>query len=103
MPPGPFIPVLEETGMIHDVGRWAIQKAMEDHVRWRAAGLRAVRIAVNVSPRQLRSPDSSPNSSTSIGIDEAAAAGLELEITESLVMDDIDHRSPASTRSERWA
>src|SRR4030081_3800451 len=50
VPPGRFIPVLEETGLIHEVGRWALRKAIEDYLRWRTAGLAAVRIAVNVSP-----------------------------------------------------
>ena len=52
--PGRFIPILEETGLIHDVGRWALRKAIEDYQRWRNDGLPAVRIAVNVSPLQLR-------------------------------------------------
>jgi diguanylate cyclase (GGDEF)-like protein len=52
--PARFIPILEETGLINDVGRWALRKAVEDYLRWRAAGLAAVRIAVNVSPLQLR-------------------------------------------------
>ncbi|MGZ5234570.1 MAG: putative bifunctional diguanylate cyclase/phosphodiesterase, partial [Burkholderiales bacterium] len=54
VPPGQFIPVLEETGLIYQVGRWALRKALEDYLRWRTAGLGAVRIAVNVSPLQLR-------------------------------------------------
>jgi EAL domain-containing protein (putative c-di-GMP-specific phosphodiesterase class I) len=40
--------------LIHEVGRWALQTAIEDYLRWRAAGMTAVRIAVNVSPLQLR-------------------------------------------------
>ena len=54
VPPGRFIPILEETGLIHEVGRWALRQAIADYLRWRAAGLPAVRIAVNVSPLQLR-------------------------------------------------
>jgi EAL domain-containing protein (putative c-di-GMP-specific phosphodiesterase class I) len=52
--PGRFIPILEETGLIYEVGRWTLRKAIEDYLRWRSAGLAAVRIAVNVSPLQLR-------------------------------------------------
>src|SRR5678815_4853312 len=54
VPPGRFIPILEETGLIYDVGRWALRQAIHDYLRWRAAGLSAVRMAVNVSPLQLR-------------------------------------------------
>jgi EAL domain-containing protein (putative c-di-GMP-specific phosphodiesterase class I) len=89
VPPGRFIPVLEETGLILDVGRWALRKAIADYLRWRDAGLPAVRIAVNVSPLQLRSPDFSAEIRQVIGIDPHAADGLELEITESLIMEDV--------------
>jgi EAL domain-containing protein (putative c-di-GMP-specific phosphodiesterase class I) len=90
VPPGHFIPVLEETGLIYDVGRWALRKAIEDYLRWLKAGLAAVRIAVNVSPLQLRNHSFAAEIEREIGIDAQAAAGLELEITESLIMEDIN-------------
>ncbi len=89
VPPGRFIPVLEETGLIYDVGRWALRQAITDYLRWRAAGLAAVRIAVNVSPLQLRNRGFVEEIRQTIGIDAHAAAGLELEITESLIMEDV--------------
>ena len=89
--PGRFIPILEETGMIYDVGRWALRKAIEDYLRWQSAGLPALRVAVNVSPLQLRSRGFVAEISEAIGIDARAVAGLELEITESLIMEDIKH------------
>ena len=89
VPPGRFIPILEETGLINDVGRWALKKTIADYLRWRAAGLPAVRIAVNVSPLQLRNRGFIAEIGQTIGIDSNAAAGLELEITESLIMADI--------------
>jgi EAL domain-containing protein (putative c-di-GMP-specific phosphodiesterase class I) len=91
VPPGRFIPILEETGLIHEVGRWALRKAIAEYLRWRAAGLPAVRIAVNVSPLQLRNRGFIAEIQQAIGIDPAAAAGLELEITESLIMEDVKH------------
>jgi diguanylate cyclase (GGDEF)-like protein/PAS domain S-box-containing protein len=91
VPPGRFIPILEEIGLIREVGRWALRKAIEDYLRWRAAGLAAVRIAVNVSPLQLRNRDFIAEIKQAIGIDAQAAAGLELEITESLIMEDVRH------------
>jgi len=91
VPPGSFIPVLEETGLIHEVGRWALRKAIEDYRGWRAAGLAAPRIAVNVSPLQLRSRGFVAEIEQMIGMDADAAAGLELEITESLIMEDVGH------------
>ena len=91
VPPGKFIPILEETGLIYEVGRWALRKAIEDYLRWRSAGLTAVRIAVNVSPLQLRNRGFIAEIEQVIGIDAHAAAGLELEITESLIMEDVNH------------
>ena len=87
--PGRFIPILEETGLIHEVGRWALRQAIEDYLRWRAAGLPAVRIAVNVSPLQLHHRGFIAEIEQVIGIDVHAVAGLELEITESLIMADV--------------
>ena len=89
VPPGRFIPILEETGLIYDVGRWALRRAIADYLRWRAAGLAAVRIAVNVSPLQLRHRGFVDEIRQVIGIDAQAPAGLELEITESVIMEDV--------------
>jgi diguanylate cyclase (GGDEF)-like protein/PAS domain S-box-containing protein len=91
VPPGHFIPVLEETGLIYDVGRWALRKAIEDFLLWRKAGLAPVRIAVNVSPLQLRNRGFIDEIRQLIGVDTNAAAGLELEITESVIMEDVNH------------
>jgi diguanylate cyclase (GGDEF)-like protein len=90
VPPGRFIPILEETGLIYDVGRWALRQAIKDYLRWRAAGLPAVRIAVNVSPLQLRHRGFVDEIEQAIGVDPQAAAGLELEITESVIMEDVN-------------
>jgi diguanylate cyclase (GGDEF)-like protein/PAS domain S-box-containing protein len=91
VPPGHFIPVLEETGLIYEVGRWALRKAIEDYLRWRRMGLVPVRLAVNVSPLQLRNRGFVAELRQKIGVDSNAAAGLELEITESLIMEDVKH------------
>jgi EAL domain-containing protein (putative c-di-GMP-specific phosphodiesterase class I) len=87
--PGRFIPILEETGLINDVGRWALRKALEDGLRWRAAGLAAMRIAVNVSSLQLRNPDLVAEIKDLVDSEPHAADGLELEITESLIMENV--------------
>jgi EAL domain-containing protein (putative c-di-GMP-specific phosphodiesterase class I) len=76
-------------GNVPFFGRWALRQAIEDYLRWRAAGLVAVRIAVNVSPLQLRHRGFIAEIEQAIGIDPHAAAGLELEITESLIMEDV--------------
>ena len=91
VPPGRFIPILEETGLINEVGRWALRKAMDDHLSWHRAGFKTVRIAVNVSPLQLGNRGFIGDIEWVVGSDPLAASGLELEITESLIMADVKH------------
>jgi len=90
VPPAQFIPVLEETGMILEAGRWAIRQALADYDRWCTQGLRPPRIAVNVSPIQLKRPDFVDVVRAAIRESKTAPYGLDLEITESLIMDDIE-------------
>jgi len=90
-PPGRFIPILEETGLIHEVGRWVLRQAIADYQRWRNDGLPAVRIAVNVSPLQLRNRNFAAEIQQAISVAADAAAGLQLEITESVIMQDVNH------------
>jgi diguanylate cyclase (GGDEF)-like protein/PAS domain S-box-containing protein len=91
VPPAQFIPILEETGLIFEVGRWALHKAVKEYLRWRAAGLPAVRIAVNVSPLQVRNTEFVAEIKEAIGVDAHAGAGLELEITETTIMRDLEY------------
>ncbi len=100
VPPVQFIPILEETGLIYDVGRWALRQALADNLRWRQAGFLPLRVAVNVSFLQLRHRDFIAEVRDAVSHDAQAAAGLELEITESMVMDDVE-RSTQSLHALR--
>jgi diguanylate cyclase (GGDEF)-like protein/PAS domain S-box-containing protein len=100
VPPARFTPMLEETGLIYEVGRWALSKAVEDYLRWRRAGLPAVRIAVNVSPLQLRNRHFINDIEQAVGGNTDAVESLELEITEGIIMEDVD-RSIATLRAIR--
>jgi diguanylate cyclase (GGDEF)-like protein len=91
VPPAQFIPVLEETGLINDVGWWALHQAMEDGRRWHSRGQKPGRLAVNVSPLQLRHPGFVPAVWRLIAAAPFAPADLELEITESVIMESIQH------------
>ncbi len=84
--PSDFIPILEETGLIIDVGAWVMEQAIADHERWREAGLAAPRIAINVSPVQLRRADFLESIERH---GERAYAALDIEITETLLMEDV--------------
>jgi len=91
VPPAQFIPILEETGLILEVGRWALKQAVADYLRWRQAGLEVVRIAVNVSPLQLRDRNFVAGIEQVLAVGDDAGSGLELEITESVIMEDVVH------------
>lgn len=83
-----FIPVLEETGMIVEVGRWVIEQAVEDVRGWQAEGLQAPRVAVNVSHVQVRQKDFVTTVLDAAGLTTHPDIQLDLEITESLVLED---------------
>ena len=88
--PGSFIPILEETGMILDVGRWALEKAASDYRQWTDKGLHPPRVSVNVSPLQLRQKDFVMSVAGAIEKCRNGAPALDLEITESLIMENIE-------------
>ena len=88
--PGEFIPLLEETGLILEVGAWAIRRALADHRQWLIQGLQPPHIAVNVSAIQLRQADFVETVRDAIREMNSPTHGLDLEITESLIMKDIE-------------
>ena len=88
VPPGRFIPLLEETGLILQVGAWALTRAALDHRGWVEQGLKAPRVAVNVSQIQLRQRDFVRVVEEAV-LGGIAPTGIDLEITESLVMQDV--------------
>jgi diguanylate cyclase (GGDEF)-like protein len=92
--PGLFIPVLEETGLILEVGKWVMRQALVDLDRWCAAGAEPVRIAVNVSAIQLRQKSFVDDVHKVVAARKDLAASLEMEITESLVMENIEENIP---------
>ncbi|MGE3845465.1 MAG: EAL domain-containing protein [Gammaproteobacteria bacterium] len=90
VPPGEFIPLLEESGMIVDVGLWVINRALEDERHLRALGMSPGRIAVNVSARQLQHPQFIDAVRRALRSSGGGAPALDFEITESMLMGDVD-------------
>ena len=88
--PSVFIPLLEQSGAIVDVGEWIFLQAMRDIAKWRDAGLLNIRVAVNVSPLQLRRRDFVERVLAGVTSSGSAAAGLDIEITESMLMHDLE-------------
>src|SRR3989454_550485 len=90
VPPVTFIPVLEQTGLILEAGRQAIAAATGTYRSWQAQGLEPPRIAVNVSQLQLRRKTFVEDVRAALRADCADGGGVDLEITESLLMHDVD-------------
>jgi diguanylate cyclase (GGDEF)-like protein len=88
--PHQFIPLAEDTGLIVPIGRWVLKTACEQNMVWQRAGLPPVCMAVNLSPRQFQ------NEHLLQDIDDTLAATgmqpelLQLEITEGMVMHNVD-------------
>jgi len=85
--PGRFIPLLEETSLIIPVGEWVLRQACRDHRAWIEAGSEPVPIAVNLSARQFRDKGLVTMIRQVLAESDVAAEMIELEITESCVME----------------
>ena len=88
--PDEFISVAEETGMIIPIGKWVLQRAIDQNIRWQKAGHKPIKISVNVSVKQLLDPMFVPFVRNIIENSELDAASLVLEVTESIAMYDAD-------------
>jgi diguanylate cyclase (GGDEF)-like protein len=89
--PGEFIPLAEETGLIVPLGAWILRSACRQNKRWIAEGYAPVRVAVNLSARQFQQGDELIDMVASVLAETGLAPEwLELEITESMVMDNVD-------------
>jgi len=88
VPPIKFIPIMEETGLIVEVGAWALHQAKRDRARWSEQGVEAPRVAVNVSTVQLRKHNF-VETLAQILEGRGRAAGIDIEVTESVIVEDV--------------
>ena len=88
--PERFIPVAEETGMITELGEWVLFNALATHRQWKETGLKPGGLAVNVSPRQLLEPAFADMVERLLEATCVEPGDLELEVTESTRLDNID-------------
>ena len=93
--PGTFIPVAEETGFIVPLGRWALLEATRQLAAWSEGSRRPLRMAVNLSRRQLASPELLDDVRDAIAASGVDPSQLALEITESVLMDDPERATVA--------
>jgi diguanylate cyclase (GGDEF)-like protein len=97
--PAEFIPLAEETGLILPLGQWVLETACLQLVAWAAQPHTAsLTIAVNVSARQFRQPDFVDLVLTTLATTGARAHNLKLELTESLLLDDVEDVISKMTR-----
>jgi diguanylate cyclase (GGDEF)-like protein len=90
VPPDRFIPVAEHAGLIVALGEFVLRTACRQLAAWQARGLAGLRMAINVSLGQFRSPDFMRRVAETIDEFGLDARSVELEITESMAMEDID-------------
>jgi len=89
--PARFVPVLEQTGLIFEAGQQVLSAARRVYQGWKARGLNAPRIAVNVSALQLRRKSFVADVRAALGdAVDTDGGGVDLEVTESLLMTDVD-------------
>jgi len=88
--PAEFIPLAEETGLIVELGEVVLGKACRQMRAWLDQGIPAIRVAVNVSARQFREPSLCDKVSAALSAAGLDPALLELEVTESLIMEDVE-------------
>lgn len=91
VPPGKFINIAEETGLIIAIGDWVLAEACRQIRRWQLAGLPHVRVAINISAMQFRQKDFTRTVATRLQENHVAASSLELELTESMLMHDVEN------------
>ncbi|WP_245518513.1 EAL domain-containing protein [Mesorhizobium sp. M4B.F.Ca.ET.169.01.1.1] len=88
--PDTFIPTAEETGLIVPIGDWVLHEACRQNKAWQDAGLPPLTVCVNVSARQFREPNLIGRVVNALTDSDLEARYLELEVTESLIMQDVE-------------
>jgi diguanylate cyclase (GGDEF)-like protein len=86
--PGEFIPIAEDSGLIDPIGKWVLRTACAQARAWQDAGLEPIRMAVNVSGHQVRKPGFVEEVTQTLNEIGLSPTDLELEITESTIMQD---------------
>lgn len=89
--PERFVPIAEATGIINPIGRWVLMEASRQYKAWISNGLPATPIAVNVSVVEFRDKDFVHRFEQLLSEYEILPSALQLEVTETAVMDDIQH------------
>ncbi len=90
IPPGKFIALAEESSLIDDIGGWVLKSACQQMAKWHTAGTKNIVISINLSPHQLKRQDIVALVKETLKETQIESKFLELELTESALMDDIE-------------
>ena len=90
LPPNAFVPLAEDTGLIVPIGKWVLRTACAQSMAWQRLGLPPLVMAVNLSPRQFKDPALVEVITEALRESGLPANRLELEITESMIMNSVD-------------
>lgn len=90
IPPGVFIPIAEETGLIQEIGKWVIDESIRQLAEWRKQGYLLKPVAVNISPSQIYNGGLEDYLSNSLRSRDVSASLIVIEITESLLLKNIE-------------
>ena len=101
LPPARFIPLAEETGLINGIGAWVITEACRQAEAWRKQGMPPIRMSVNVSARQFRERGLTGVVAAALNESGLDPHQLELELTESMIMHDVDQALATMEEMER--
>ncbi len=100
--PARFIPLAEETGLINTIGEWVIREACCQMQEWSTAGIEPFRVAINLSPRQFNDHDLADMILETSMEYSVVPRNLELEITESLLMNDMEISMQILSQLKNW-
>ena len=101
--PADFIPIAEETGLIIPIGEWVLRSACQQLKRWQDSSFPELVVSVNLSPRQFQLQPVADMVARVLRLTGLDPSWLELELTESLAMQDVEAVSSTRPTSKPWA
>ncbi len=100
--PAVFIPIAEETGLIHSITEWVVNEACMQNSKWQLKGYKPIRMAINLSPKQFKRPDIARTIFNKIVFADLSPKYIELEITESALMEDVNKSNEILKELKKW-
>ncbi|MEQ8290517.1 MAG: EAL domain-containing protein [Gammaproteobacteria bacterium] len=100
--PAIFIPLAEETGLIHPITEWVVKEACQQNSSWQLKGYPPIRMAINLSPKQFKRPNIARTIFNKIVFADLSPRYIELEITESALMEDVNKSNEILKELKKW-